>query len=82
MDEIEIKSADGAGYLRHLGDSGRYMTRRSVLPDDCANAIAQLVIELNALAQHHEQDHPHVVVPVLADCDALDNFGAEESRYD
>ena len=50
------------------------MPRCGVVADLSADAFAQRVVECNAIAQAHEQDHPLIALPVLADADAFQHF--------
>ena len=50
------------------------MARRRVLADAAADAILELVGERHAVAQPDEQHDALVVVPVLADDEALDDL--------
>lgn len=50
------------------------MAGRGVLAYHLADVLAQGFIQLQAVLQAHEQHHPHIPVPVLADGHAFHNL--------
>src|SRR5260221_8179028 len=72
--QLDDLAGFGAGNIRDLDHLGRHMARRGVLANLRLDFADQFLIQGQAIAQPNEQDDAHVIVPILADDDTLDDF--------
>src|SRR6056297_3499417 len=67
-------AGDGARDVGHGQDYGRHVARGGVGTDGLADAVAEFVVQVDAVSQANKQDHAYVTVVVLADADRLDHL--------
>ena len=79
MDDFAHRKLDDlAGFrarnVRHLNDTRRHMTRRAFGEDERPDSGRQIVVKREPFLEPHEQHHPGVAVPFLADGEPFLDF--------
>jgi hypothetical protein len=72
--ELDDLAVPGARYVGDLHDLGRHVARRGVGTDLAVDLLDERLVQLAARAQLDEEDHAGVVLPFLADDEALLDF--------
>src|SRR3546814_357569 len=72
--ELGDLAALGARDVRDADDPGRDVAGRGALADAGPDALLQGLVQRHAVAQADEQNDAHVILPVLADDQALDHL--------